>query len=148
LREAACWLSDIGSHDHPEYRAEQSFLRVLRQPGVALDHHGRAFLAVTVAVRYEAEPTASFLDSARQLLDPVAMQRAEVLGHALRLAYMISAGTPDLLTGTSLLPEMSRLVLRMPQGGDVGDSMGRRLERLAQALLLDPSILARAANAA
>jgi exopolyphosphatase / guanosine-5'-triphosphate,3'-diphosphate pyrophosphatase len=148
LREAACWLSDIGSHDHPEYRAEQSFLRVLRQPGVALDHHGRAFLAVTVAVRYEAEPTASFLDSARQLLDPVAMQRAEILGHALRLAYMISAGTPDLLTGTSLLPEMSRLVLRMPQGGDVGDSMGRRLERLAQALLLDPSILAPTANAA
>ena len=141
LREAACWLSDIGSHDHPEYRAEQSFLRVLRQPGVALDHHGRAFLAVTLAVRYEAESTASFLDSARQLLDPAAMRRAEVLGHALRLAYMVSAGTPDLLAGTSLMPEMSRLVLRTPPGGDIGDGLGRRLERLAQVLLLDPSIL-------
>src|SRR5258707_2850193 len=56
LREAACWISDIGSHDHPEYRAEQAFLRVLRQPGLALDHHARAFLGLSVALRYEAEP--------------------------------------------------------------------------------------------
>ena len=33
LREAACWMSDLGSHDHPEYRAEQAFLRALRHPG-------------------------------------------------------------------------------------------------------------------
>ncbi len=143
LREAACWLSDIGSHDHPDYRAEQSFLRVLRQPGVALDHHGRAFLALTLAVRYEAEPTAGFLEPARLLLDPGAMRRAEILGHALRLAYMVSAGTPDLLAGTALVPELHQLVLRMSSDSDVGDSMGRRLERLAQVLLLDPSIQAR-----
>ncbi len=140
LREAACWLSDIGSHDHPEYRAEQSFLRVLRQPGVALDHHSRAFLAVTLAMRYDAEPTAGFLDTARLLLDPEAMRRAEILGHALRLAYLVSAGTPDLLAGTSLTPDMTRLVLRMSQGGDIGEGMGRRLERLAQMMVLDPSI--------
>jgi len=58
LREAACWMSDIGSHDHPEYRAEQSFLRILRQPGIGLDHHARAFLGLTLALRYEAEPVA------------------------------------------------------------------------------------------
>src|SRR3712207_6592883 len=23
LREAACWISDLASHDHPDYRAEQ-----------------------------------------------------------------------------------------------------------------------------
>ncbi len=53
LREAACWMSDIGSHDHPEFRAEQAFLRVLRQPGIGLDHHARAFLALAIALRYE-----------------------------------------------------------------------------------------------
>ncbi len=61
LREAVCWMSDIGSHDHPEFRAEQAFLRVLRQPGVGLDHHSRAFLALAVALRYEAESDAAFL---------------------------------------------------------------------------------------
>ncbi len=34
LRAAACWISDIGSHDHPDYRAEHAYFRVLRQPGV------------------------------------------------------------------------------------------------------------------
>ena len=55
LREAACWMSDIGSHDHPEFRAEQAFLRVLRQPGIGLDHHARAFLALAIAMRYEVD---------------------------------------------------------------------------------------------
>ncbi|MCS6853942.1 MAG: Ppx/GppA family phosphatase, partial [Elioraea sp.] len=51
LRETACWVSDIGAHEHPEYKAEQAFLRLLRQPGIGLDHHARAFLALTLAVR-------------------------------------------------------------------------------------------------
>ena len=68
LREAACWVSDIGSHDHPEYRAEQAFLRVLRQHGVGLDHHARAFLALVAALRYEAEPNAPYLAPTRVLL--------------------------------------------------------------------------------
>ncbi len=62
-------MSDIGSHDHPEYRAEQAFLRILRQPGIGLDHHARAFLGLTLALRYEAEPDAPFLATARALLN-------------------------------------------------------------------------------
>jgi exopolyphosphatase/guanosine-5'-triphosphate,3'-diphosphate pyrophosphatase len=91
LREAVCWVSDIGSHDHPEFRAEQAFLRVLRQPGIGLDHHARAFLALSVAIRYEADLDAPFLAPARLLLDLDSAKRAEVLGTALRLAYTLSA---------------------------------------------------------
>jgi exopolyphosphatase/guanosine-5'-triphosphate,3'-diphosphate pyrophosphatase len=142
LRQAACWLSDVGSHDHPDYRAEQSFLRVLRQPGVALDHHSRAFLALAVAVRYEVDPAAPFLDPARQLLDPAAAAQAETLGYALRLAYTVSAGTADLLRGTALLLQPGRLVLQLSPGGGAfaGDGVLRRLERLALALGLQPAI--------
>ena len=134
LRQAACWLSDVGSHDHPDYRAEQSFLRVLRQPGVALDHHGRAFLALILAVRYEADLAAPFLAPARLLLDPPAALRAEIIGYALRLAYTLSAGTPELLGGTALLEQGGRLVLRLSAGGGAfaGEGVLRRLERLAQ----------------
>ena len=96
LREAACWLSDVGNHDHPEYRAEQSFFRVLRQPGIALDHHGRAFLALTLAFRYEADPLAPFLAPARLLLDPAEAERAELLGHALRLAPVSPTQPPPI----------------------------------------------------
>ena len=112
MREAACWMSDIGSHDHPEFRAEQAFLRVLRQPGIGLDHHARAFLALAIALRYEVESDAAFLRPARLLLDVDTANRAEVLGIALRLAYTLSAGTPDLLAGTAAAGRGARLVLR------------------------------------
>ncbi len=139
LREAACWASDIGSHDHPEFRAEQAFLRVLRQPGVGLDHHARAFLALTLAMRYEAEADAGFLRPARLLLDVASAARAEQLGVALRLAYTLSAGTPQLLAGTALALQAGRLVLRLREGTGVfaGESVTRRLDRLAQTFGLE-----------
>ena len=139
LREAMCWMSDIGSHDHPEFRAEQAFLRVLRQPGVGLDHPVRAYLALAVALRYEAEPDAVFLRPSRMLLDFETANQAEVLGIALRLAYTLSAGTKDLLAGTRLQLEGPRLVLRLRENSGVfaGESVIRRLERLAQALGLE-----------
>jgi exopolyphosphatase/guanosine-5'-triphosphate,3'-diphosphate pyrophosphatase len=136
LREAACWMSDIGSQDHPEYRSEQSFLRVLRQPGVALDHHARAYLAFVLALRYDAEPEQDFLDTARMLLDWSSLRRAEILGMALRLAYTLSGGTAELLAGTTLQRESGRLRLGLARGSGVfgGEAVTRRLERLAQAI--------------
>jgi exopolyphosphatase/guanosine-5'-triphosphate,3'-diphosphate pyrophosphatase len=139
LREAACWLSDIGAHEHPEYRAEQAFLRVLRQAGIGLDHHARAFLALTMALRYEAPPDAPFLAPARSLLDMHATRRAETLGVALRLAYTLSAGTPQLLAGTSLTLAPGALILGLAEANGVfaGESVLRRLDRLAQMLGLE-----------
>jgi exopolyphosphatase/guanosine-5'-triphosphate,3'-diphosphate pyrophosphatase len=139
LREAACWMSDIGSHDHPEFRAEQAFLRVLRQPGIGLDHHARAFLALVTAMRYEVDSDAGFLRPARLLLDVASTHRAEILGVALRLAYTLSAGTPDLLAGTALRLSGGRLILRLEEDSGVfaGESVVRRLDRLAQTLGLE-----------
>ncbi len=139
LRCCACWLSDIGSHDHPEYRAQQSFLRVLEQPGVALDHRARAFLALAVAGRYDVTagvaPGLAMLAPARGLLDHADLRTAEALGAALRLAYVLSAGTPDLLARTALRVEGGRLVLTLAGGGVfAGESVTRRVEALAGAL--------------
>jgi exopolyphosphatase / guanosine-5'-triphosphate,3'-diphosphate pyrophosphatase len=150
LREAACWLSDIGSHDHPEFRPEQAFLRVLRQPGIGLDHHARAFLALATAMRYEVDADAMFLRPARLLLDVASANRAEVLGIALRLAYTLSAGTPDLLAGTGLSLRGGQLVLRLQEDSGVfaGESVMRRLDRLAQAVGLEAATEAATARAA
>ncbi|HUD59238.1 MAG TPA: Ppx/GppA family phosphatase [Acetobacteraceae bacterium] len=150
LRAAACWMSDIGSHDHPEFRAEQAFLRVLRQPGIGLDHHARAFLALAIAMRYEVDADAAFLRPARLLLDVSSAHRAEVLGVALRLAYTLSAGTPDLLGGTGLRMSGSRLILRLEEDSGVfaGESVIRRLDRLAQAVGLEAATEAARESAA
>jgi exopolyphosphatase/guanosine-5'-triphosphate,3'-diphosphate pyrophosphatase len=139
LREAACWMSDVGSHDHPEFRPEQAFLRVLRQPGIGLDHPSRAFLGLTIALRYEADSAAPFLAPVRRLLDPMTAKRAEILGMALRLAYTLSAGTTDLLAGTRLRVEGRRLILSLDEDSGVfaGEAVVRRLTRLAQSLDLE-----------
>lgn len=141
LRETACWVSDIGAHEHPEYKAEQAFLRLLRQPGIGLDHHARAFLALTLAIRHEADPLAPWLAPARALLDVASAKRAEVLGAALRLAYTLCGGTSALLGLTSVRIEQERLVLRLARGGGVfaGESVWRRLERLAEAVGREPA---------
>jgi exopolyphosphatase / guanosine-5'-triphosphate,3'-diphosphate pyrophosphatase len=142
LREAACWMSDLGTYDHPEFRAEQAFLHVLRQPGIGLDHHGRAFLALAVALRYEADADQEFLRPARLLLDLASAHRAAVLGIALRLAYTLSAGTRALLQGTALRVDDGRLELWLDaqKGVFAGESVMRRLDRLAQAVGLNPAI--------
>ena len=150
LREAVCWMSDVGSHDHPEFRAEQAFLRVLRQPGIGLDHYARAFLALAIAMRYEVDSDAAFLRPARLLLDVASANRAEVLGVALRLAYTLSAGTPDLLAGTALSLRGGQLVLRLQEDSGVfaGESVMRRLDRLAQTLGLEAATETAQAQAA
>lgn len=142
LREAACWIADIGSHDHPDYRAEQSFYRVLRQPGVGVDHHQRAFLALVAALRYEADADAPFLAAARPLLDMAAHRRAEALGATLRLAFTLSGGTPVLLAGTALQRVGAELRLRLVEGSGVfaGESVQRRLETVAAALGLTATV--------
>ena len=142
LREAACWIGDIGSHDHPDYRAEQAFFRVLRQPGVGLDHHQRAFLAMVVALRYEADTTAPFLGVARALLDASAVKRAEIIGAALRLAFTLSGGTTVLLRGTALRRHGGALQLRLVEGSGVfaGESVQRRLDALAGTLGLTATV--------
>jgi exopolyphosphatase/guanosine-5'-triphosphate,3'-diphosphate pyrophosphatase len=142
LRTAACWLSDTGSHDHPDYRAEHAYFRVLRQPGVGLDHHARAFLALAVALRYEAAADAPYIQAARVLLDLPAVRRAETLGAALRLAYTLSGGTPELLAGTAIERRGGRLVLRLVEGTGVfaGESVLRRVEALAAVLGLEAAV--------
>ena len=90
-------------------------------------------------MRYEVDAQAAFLRPARVLLDSASANRAEILGVALRLAYTLSAGTPDLLAGTALSLRGRRLLLRLEEGVGVfaGESVVRRLHRLAQAMGLE-----------
>ena len=46
LRHAACLLADIGWRAHPDYRGEQSLNIISNADFVAIDHPGRAFLAL------------------------------------------------------------------------------------------------------
>lgn len=136
LRRIVCWLSDVGSHDHPEYRSEQTYWRILRLQGVGFDHEARAWLSLALAIRYAADLNAEFLSTSRALLDEKQWKKAVILGLALRLAYSVSGGTAALLEGTALTWERKELVLRLGASCVAvrGESVGRGLSRLGQAL--------------
>jgi exopolyphosphatase/guanosine-5'-triphosphate,3'-diphosphate pyrophosphatase len=136
LRLAICEMSDIGWREHPDYRAEQAFMRVLRLPIAGIDHHERVFAAVAIALRYGAEPDLAVMEPMLRLLDEPARRDANLLGLGLRLAYSLSAGPATWLERTALARTNSRLTLHLPKGEEAmfGEAVQRRLEALGRAL--------------
>ncbi len=136
LVSAAILLGDIGWQDHPDYRAEHAFWRILHLPAVAIEHRERALLALTVHVRYHGHIEAGLLASVRRLLAPGDAEAALTLGLALRLGYTLAGGDSRALADVRLATERRNLSLTFR--GDrrrlAGDVVGRRLEALSNAL--------------
>ncbi len=136
LMRAACLLSDIAWMEHPDYRAEHAFWRILRLPVVGIDHPGRARLALAVAARYAGDDPMGFTASADRLLDPAARRQATTLGLALRLAHTFTGGAAGVLSDCALSLAGGRLTLTMAGGRHalIGDVVRRRLDALGRAL--------------
>src|SRR5262245_47120293 len=135
LRTAACHLSDISWNDHPDYRAEQAYIRVLHLPAPGMSHRERALLAMTLTYRYKSDPKAAMLDTALRLSDGRGRTYARRLGACLRLAYNLSGGAPGLLPKIQLRRTERQLRLLVPPDakGSLGDVTARRLEAAAEA---------------
>lgn len=142
LREAACLLSEIAWAEHPDYRAEHAFMRVLRFPFPGIDHPERAFLAMAMHARYAGDVNGVRLDSVRVMLSPQQAERALALGLALRLAHTLSGGAPRLLARATLTCDDEELVLALPDDLALlsGDVVERRMKALAQAFGKRPRI--------
>ncbi|NQU58558.1 MAG: Ppx/GppA family phosphatase [Rhodospirillales bacterium] len=142
LRLAACLLSDIGWIEHPDYRAEHTFHRVLRIPFAGLTHPNRVLLAEAVYVRYNGDPDSTLVSPVRSLLDPGQQSWVQVVGLALRLAHTLSGSAPGLLAQTRLKVSDSKLTLIVPEdsGLFVSETVERRLKTLGQSLGLKGTI--------
>ena len=144
LRHAACLLADIGWRAHPDYRGEQS-LNIIAHGGFSgIDHQGRAYLALSVFFRHVGLVMDDELSPRlRELVSTRLLDRARVLGAALRLAYVVSAAMPAVLPKTPLAIERHRLALRLP--GDyaalAGDRVMNRLRSLARLIGREPVLL-------
>ena len=135
LRQAVCLLSDIAWRDHPDYRAEQAFRRILRLPIGGIEHGERVFAAAAVAARYvgSLEPVAS--EPVLRLIDEATTSRALVLGLALGLPIRSPGRRRACWTRRSCASRGS-LTLMLPKDGAVmyGEAVDRRLEALGRAL--------------
>lgn len=144
LRHAACLLGDIFWNEHPDYRAEQAFLKVLRLPFMGLDHRDRAGLALAVYFRYASEPVLPAVQQAMDLLeDDERVRRVRAIGAALRLGHTLSGGVPGILGRTRLERGSTLLALGVPADDPLylSTAFEKRLDRLAQELALRPQII-------
>jgi exopolyphosphatase/guanosine-5'-triphosphate,3'-diphosphate pyrophosphatase len=144
LRHAACLVADVGWRTHPDYRGEQALNLISHADFVALDHAGRAYLALAVYFRHvgitnddELSPRLRELASTRML------DRARVLGAAMRVAYMVSASMPGVLPKTPLRVERGRLVLHLPGrfAALAGERVANRMRTLARLIGREPQVV-------
>jgi exopolyphosphatase/guanosine-5'-triphosphate,3'-diphosphate pyrophosphatase len=144
LRHAACLLADIGWRAHPDYRGEQS-LNIIAHGGFSgIDHPGRAYLALAVFFRHVGLVMDDELSPRlRELVSTRMLDRARVLGAALRLAYVVSAAMPNVLPKTTLAVERHRLALHLPGAfaSLAGERVLNRLRALARLIGREPVML-------
>jgi exopolyphosphatase / guanosine-5'-triphosphate,3'-diphosphate pyrophosphatase len=140
LRHAACLLADIGWRAHPDYRGEQSLNIIANAAFVGIDHPGRAYLALAVFFRHVGLIDDELSPRLRELASTRVLDRARVLGAALRVAYLVSASTTGVLPKTPMVVERGRLVLRFENGLKTlaGERVFVRLRQLARLIGREP----------
>ncbi len=114
LRHAACLLGDIGWRAHPDYRGEQSMNIIANGAFIAIDHPGRAYLALSVYFRHAGLSEEELSPRLRELATTRMLDRARVLGAAMRVAYILTAGQSGVLPRTRMQVKRGKLVLRLP----------------------------------
>ena len=115
-------------------------IRVRGDRGV--DHSERAFIALSVAARHSVVKEDLRERYARGLLGEAEIERARATALALRLAYTVSGGVISLLEQTAIRRKDGRLILILPEHGDilVGDIVERRFRALARAVECEAEI--------
>ncbi|MEE7477536.1 exopolyphosphatase [Methylobacterium hispanicum] len=114
LRHAACLLSDLAWRAHPDYRGEQSIALIQNGAFTGIDHPGRAYLALAVALRHEGVAPEKASPVLRALAGPRLFERARLLGALLRVAFPISAAMGGVLERAPLTATDRTVTLRLP----------------------------------
>jgi exopolyphosphatase/guanosine-5'-triphosphate,3'-diphosphate pyrophosphatase len=143
LRHAGCLLADIGWRAHPDYRGEQSMNIIAHAAFVGIDHPGRAFLALSVFFRHAGLSEDELSPRLRELATTRMLDRARVLGAAMRVAYMITAGQGGVLLKTPIEVRRGKLVLKLSgrYARLASDRVYSRLRQLARLIGRQPEIV-------
>ena len=112
LLKAACILSDFAWADHPSYRAEQAFFRILRFPAIGLAHDDRVFLALTILVRYGGNLSELYLEKWNKVISRERLDIALKIGAAIRLGITLSSGLDGLLHQIEMVKNKKIITIR------------------------------------
>ncbi|MBS7545951.1 Ppx/GppA phosphatase family protein [Ancylobacter oerskovii] len=143
LRHAACLLADIGWRAHPDYRGEQSLNLIAHASFIGLDHPGRAFLALAIYYRHMGLVDEDLSPRIRELVSTRLLDRARILGAAMRVGYILSAAMPGTLPVAPMTVDKGRLVLHLE--GNLaplaGERVLSRLRSLARLIGREPVVV-------
>ncbi|HEX2654111.1 MAG TPA: exopolyphosphatase [Xanthobacteraceae bacterium] len=144
-RRAACLLADIGWRAHPDYRGEQSLNIIAHAGFIGIDHPGRAFLALAVFFRHVGLIDDELSPRLRELASTRLIDRARVLGAAMRVAFLVSAAMPGVLPRAPMVVRRGKLVLKLEGklGALAGERLYSRLRQLARLIGCEPELSAK-----
>jgi exopolyphosphatase / guanosine-5'-triphosphate,3'-diphosphate pyrophosphatase len=136
LRHAACLLSDVGWRAHPDYRDELAYNMIAHAALTGVDHPGRIYMALAVYFRHAGLTDADMPGHARALASSRLIERAKILGGAMRVAYILSAAMAGILPQTAFIVRSGKLVLQVPRALQdmCGDRLNGRLRHLGRVL--------------
>jgi exopolyphosphatase/guanosine-5'-triphosphate,3'-diphosphate pyrophosphatase len=143
LRRAACLLSDIAWRAHPEYRAEPSHDMIANANLIGLDQASRAYLALSTAFRHVSS-TDELGGVSRTLVSPRQLDRARILGGAMRVAFIVSAAMPGVLPRAPMIAARGKVTLTLPPelAALNSDRLQSRLKQFARLIGGDPEVRA------
>ena len=135
------WPISAGAR-HPDYRGEQSLNMIANAGFVGVDHPGRAFIALCSRVPLRWPGGDQIGPELRRLVSARLLDRARILGAAMRVAYIISAGMPGILPRTPMLCARGVVDLTLPpELADLAsERLQNRLQRLARLIGRDAAI--------
>ena len=144
-RRAACMLSDSAWRQHPDYRAELSFNYLLQAQIAGIRHRARSYLALTLWHRYGGDARSHVIAPIERLAGLEIALRAERMGRALRLGYVLAGSARGLGTDFTLKLEPHTLVLSIARRrADIrGETVDKRLEELATSFAREARIVVR-----
>ncbi len=136
-------LADIGWSEHPQYRGEQAFLKVLRLPVVGIGHEDRVFIALAILARYEGDHKVSTAAAVSTLISSKRRRDALRIGLALRLGLTFCGGVENLLSRLEVRAEHDWVAIGYPKSMAAlhGEVIGRRIDELSRAIGM-PIVLA------
>jgi exopolyphosphatase/guanosine-5'-triphosphate,3'-diphosphate pyrophosphatase len=142
LIKAACLLHDTTWRAHPDYRAEVCFDNATRANLGGLDHPGRVFLGLSLLHRYKNSRSGSRLEPLFRLLSDEQIQKAEILGKAMRFGAMFSAIGPASAGSLQWFARKRVLELTLtPMGRDLfGEVTEARFNAFAAAMRATPVV--------
>ena len=135
LRLAACLLADVAWQAHPDFRAERGVEMALHGNWVGIDVCGRVMVAQALFSNFGGGR--EFPDKrVAALCDREALACASRWGLAMRLGQRLSGGLASSLERSRLEREGEVIRLVLPKGEEAlyGETVERRLRKLASAL--------------